>query len=79
VGGVSARQIESAGAAEARRHSELLDLISVRLPKLDPARARAAALMLGWSNALAEQAVTFDEYLSLVSGPEAPPSFPLAA
>jgi len=76
---VSARQIESTDDAEARRHAELLDLISVRLPKLDPARARAAALMLGWSNALAEQAVTFDEYLQLVSGPEASPSFPLAA
>ncbi len=76
---MSARQIESTDDAEARRHAELLDLISVRLPKLDPARARAAALMLGWSNALAEQAVTFDEYLQLVSGPEASPSFPLAA
>lgn len=76
---MSARQVESRHDTEARRHAELLDLISVRLPKLDPARARAAALMLGWSKALAEQAVTFDEYLLLVSGREAPPSFPLAA
>ena len=76
---MSPRQVESTHDAEARRHAELLDLISVRLPKLDPARARAAALMLGWSNALAEQAVTFDEYLLSVSKPAPSPSFPLAA
>jgi len=75
---VSAREVEGTHDAEARRHAELLDLISVRLPKLDPSRARAAALMLGWSNALAEQAVTFDEYLLSVSRPEPSPSFPLA-
>jgi len=76
---VSPRQVDSTHDTEARRHAELLDLISARLPELQPARARAAALMLGWSDALAEEVVTFDEYLLLVSGPEASPSLPLAA
>ena len=76
---MSARQIESPHDTEARRHAELLDLISARLPELHPARARAAALMLGWSDALAEQAVTFDEYRLSVSGPKASSSFLLAA
>ena len=72
-------KVESTHDTEARRHAELLDVISARLPDLHPARARAAALMLGWSDALAEQAVTFDEYLVLVSGKEASRPFPLAA
>jgi hypothetical protein len=65
--------------AEARRHAELLDLTSARAPGLHPERARDAALMLGWSEALGEQPLTFGEYQLLVSGQDLPLSLILAA
>jgi hypothetical protein len=76
---VSAGQVGSEHHAEARRHAELLELVSARLPDLPPARARDAALMLGWSEALAEQPLPFGEYQLLVSGQDLPRSLLLVA
>jgi hypothetical protein len=76
---VSSDPVERENQAEARRHTELLELVSARLPDLPPARARDAALMLGWSEALAEQPLPFGEYQLLVSGQGLPRSLLLVA
>lgn len=76
---MSASRVGSEHHAEARRHADLLELVSARLPDLTPARARDAALMLGWSEALAEQPLPFGEYQLLVSGQDLPRSLLLVA
>jgi hypothetical protein len=76
---VSTGQLENEQDADGRRHVELLELVSARLPDLPPARARDAALMLGWSEALGMQPLPFGEYQLRVSGQDSPRSLQLVA